>query len=287
MSHRIIEKRRRDRMNNCLADLSRLIPAEYLKKGRGRVEKTEIIEMAIKHLQHLQQTAYNNQVPFPPTAPPSESSMPVETNRLGCSAGTTASATYPPSGEASVTTNSSANGSAIDSSMCTSGAPTNSISISGSSNNGWEGETSDVSLTPAEALIQSSSTGVRPIVTEHYRLGYQECVSEAMHFLVEVEGFFACDALCVRLISHLQRHCDRIVKGVFWSGNGNTAIMKNSANFVKMLVGSVTKTDSLHKKLAMGEKSSKKKPSIKQRIFTLSSKQGIHAKSGGLFFGPH
>lgn len=54
MSHRIIEKRRRDRMNNCLADLSRLIPPEYLKKGRGRVEKTEIIEMAIKHLKFLQ-----------------------------------------------------------------------------------------------------------------------------------------------------------------------------------------------------------------------------------------
>ncbi|XP_045764922.1 transcription factor cwo isoform X1 [Maniola jurtina] len=54
MSHRIIEKRRRDRMNNCLADLSRLIPAEYLKKGRGRVEKTEIIEMAIRHLKFLQ-----------------------------------------------------------------------------------------------------------------------------------------------------------------------------------------------------------------------------------------
>ncbi|KAL3245196.1 hypothetical protein MRX96_018328 [Rhipicephalus microplus] len=54
MSHRIIEKRRRDRMNNCLADLSRLIPAVYLKKGRGRIEKTEIIEMAIKHLRHLQ-----------------------------------------------------------------------------------------------------------------------------------------------------------------------------------------------------------------------------------------
>ncbi|KAL0892483.1 hypothetical protein ABMA27_015591 [Loxostege sticticalis] len=57
MSHRIIEKRRRDRMNNCLADLSRLIPPEYLKKGRGRVEKTEIIEMAIRHLKYLQDRA--------------------------------------------------------------------------------------------------------------------------------------------------------------------------------------------------------------------------------------
>jgi hypothetical protein len=54
MSHRIIEKRRRDRMNNCLADLSRLIPADYLTKGRGRIEQTEIIEMAIKHMKHLQ-----------------------------------------------------------------------------------------------------------------------------------------------------------------------------------------------------------------------------------------
>lgn len=41
-------------MNNCLADLSRLLPAAYMKKGRGRIEKTEIIEMTIKHMKHLQ-----------------------------------------------------------------------------------------------------------------------------------------------------------------------------------------------------------------------------------------
>ncbi len=46
-------------MNNCLADLSRLIPAEYLKKGRGRIEKTEIIEMAIKHMKYLQTVTCN------------------------------------------------------------------------------------------------------------------------------------------------------------------------------------------------------------------------------------
>lgn len=104
LSHRIIEKRRRDRMNNCLADLSRLIPAEYLKKGRGRVEKTEIIEMAIKHMKYLQ---YMN----------------------------------------------------------------------------------------------------------HYRLGYQECMSEAMRFLVEVEGRFPREPICVRLLGHLQTHCDNICRG--------------------------------------------------------------------------
>ncbi|XP_019867229.1 transcription factor cwo [Aethina tumida] len=106
MSHRIIEKRRRDRMNNCLADLSRLIPTEYLKKGRGRIEKTEIIEMAIKHMKYLQQ----------------EQSNP----------------------------------------------------------------------------------------TEHYRLGYQECMSETMRFMVEVEGHFPRDAICVRLLSHLTKHCELI-----------------------------------------------------------------------------
>jgi hypothetical protein len=58
---------------------------------------------------------------------------------------------------------------------------------------------------------QHSSGG--PIIIEHYRLGYQECLSEAMHFLVEVEGFFAGDPLCVQLINHLQKHCDKILKG--------------------------------------------------------------------------
>jgi hypothetical protein len=52
-----------------------------------------------------------------------------------------------------------------------------------------------------------------PIIIEHYRLGYKECMSEAMHFLVEVEGFFAGDSLCLRLINHLQKHCEKILKG--------------------------------------------------------------------------
>ncbi|EFA09962.2 transcription factor cwo [Tribolium castaneum] len=106
MSHRIIEKRRRDRMNNCLADLSRLIPTEYLKKGRGRIEKTEIIEMAIKHMKYLQQEH---------------------------------------------------------------GSP-----------------------------------------SEHYRMGYQECMSEAMRFMVEVEGHFPREGICVRILNHLQKHCESL-----------------------------------------------------------------------------
>ncbi|KAJ8932547.1 hypothetical protein NQ318_000699 [Aromia moschata] len=46
--------------------------------------------------------------------------------------------------------------------------------------------------------------------TEHYRLGYQECMSEAMRFMVEVEGHFPREAICVRLLNHLQKHCESI-----------------------------------------------------------------------------
>lgn len=64
LSHRIIEKRRRDRMNSCLADLSRLIPPQYQRKGRGRIEKTEIIEMAIRHLKHLQSECVHKEIEY-------------------------------------------------------------------------------------------------------------------------------------------------------------------------------------------------------------------------------
>ncbi|XP_022652026.1 uncharacterized protein LOC111273627 isoform X3 [Varroa jacobsoni] len=120
MSHRIIEKRRRDRMNNCLADLSRLIPAIYLKKGRGRIEKTEIIEMAIKHLKHLQAHACKD---------------------------------------------------------------------------------------PATCEV------AQQIENDHrhqYRLGFHECMSECVRFLVEIEGMYAGDDLCIRLMNHLQKHFDKV-----------------------------------------------------------------------------
>lgn len=37
-------------------------------------------------------------------------------------------------------------------------------------------------------------------------------MSETMRFLVEVEGYFAREALCVRLINHLQKHCETLVQ---------------------------------------------------------------------------
>eukprot|EP00117_Sycon_ciliatum_P009285 scpid20849/ scgid11640/ Hairy and enhancer of split-related protein HELT; HES/HEY-like transcription factor; Protein Hes-like; Protein megane len=52
-SHKIIEKKRRDRINNCLAELSKLIPQAYLKQGSTKLEKAEILEMTVRHLHDL------------------------------------------------------------------------------------------------------------------------------------------------------------------------------------------------------------------------------------------
>ncbi|VVC44210.1 Hypothetical protein CINCED_3A001387 [Cinara cedri] len=138
MSHRIIEKRRRDRMNNYLADLSRLIPAEYMKKGRGRVEKTEIIEMAIKHMKYLQSNA------------PS----PDEYQSLG---------------------------------------------------------TKQSEPVKTEILPEQNEKSV--LISEQYKMGFFECLTETMQYLVEGHGYPPGHGLCLSLINHLQNHCAQIVKG--------------------------------------------------------------------------
>ncbi|ROT71647.1 Hairy/enhancer-of-split related with YRPW motif protein 2 [Penaeus vannamei] len=143
LSHRIIEKRRRDRMNNCLADLSRLIPTYYLKKGRGRIEKTEIIEMAIKYMKHLQAHACNQME------------------------------------NCEVTTKQE-----------------------------WSGNQ-----------------------MEQFHLGYQECMSETMQFLVESEGFFSGDSLCVRLMNHLTKHCEKILNSEGYVMRQNGASSSSSSGY--------------------------------------------------------
>lgn len=56
----------------------------------------------------------------------------------------------------------------------------------------------------------------------HFRLGYQECMSEAMRFMVEVEGHFPREAVCVRLLNHLQKHCESIARAPHFSSTRNT-----------------------------------------------------------------
>ncbi|XP_070777684.1 hairy/enhancer-of-split related with YRPW motif protein 1 isoform X3 [Enoplosus armatus] len=53
----IIEKRRRDRINNSLSELRRLVPSAFekqvSKKGSAKLEKAEILQMTVDHLKML------------------------------------------------------------------------------------------------------------------------------------------------------------------------------------------------------------------------------------------
>lgn len=46
-------------------------------------------------------------------------------------------------------------------------------------------------------------------------------MSEAMRFMVEVEGHFPREAICVRLLSHLQKHCESISRAPHFSPTRN------------------------------------------------------------------
>ncbi|XP_060906500.1 hairy/enhancer-of-split related with YRPW motif protein 1-like [Labrus mixtus] len=49
----IIEKRRRDRINNSLSELRRLVPSAFEKQGSAKLEKAEILQMTVDHLKLL------------------------------------------------------------------------------------------------------------------------------------------------------------------------------------------------------------------------------------------
>jgi len=49
----MIEKRRRDRINNSLNELRRLVPAAFEKQGSAKLEKAEILQMTVDHLTML------------------------------------------------------------------------------------------------------------------------------------------------------------------------------------------------------------------------------------------
>ncbi|KAK7907592.1 hypothetical protein WMY93_016204 [Mugilogobius chulae] len=52
----IIEKKRRDRINNCLSELRGLVPSAFEKQGSAKLEKAEILQMTVDHLKMLQAT---------------------------------------------------------------------------------------------------------------------------------------------------------------------------------------------------------------------------------------
>ncbi|XP_062322242.1 hairy/enhancer-of-split related with YRPW motif protein 1-like [Osmerus eperlanus] len=49
----IIEKRRRDRINNSLSELRRLVPSAFEKQGSAKLEKAEVLQMTVDHLKML------------------------------------------------------------------------------------------------------------------------------------------------------------------------------------------------------------------------------------------
>ncbi|XP_048252598.1 hairy/enhancer-of-split related with YRPW motif protein 1-like [Haliotis cracherodii] len=55
----IIEKRRRDRINNSLSELRRLVPSAFEKQGSAKLEKAEILQMTVDHLKLLHQKGIN------------------------------------------------------------------------------------------------------------------------------------------------------------------------------------------------------------------------------------
>ncbi|XP_060065628.1 hairy and enhancer of split-related protein helt-like [Ylistrum balloti] len=55
-SHKVIEKRRRDRINACLSELSQTVPAAFSKQSAGKLEKAEILEMTVEYLRAVQTT---------------------------------------------------------------------------------------------------------------------------------------------------------------------------------------------------------------------------------------
>ena len=50
-----------------------------------------------------------------------------------------------------------------------------------------------------------------------FRQGYQECMSETMKFMMEVEGSWIVDGVGIRLVNHLQKHYDKLSGGKFYT----------------------------------------------------------------------
>ncbi|XP_014386881.1 PREDICTED: hairy and enhancer of split-related protein HELT [Myotis brandtii] len=53
VSHKVIEKRRRDRINRCLNELGKTVPMALAKQTSGKLEKAEILEMTVQYLRAL------------------------------------------------------------------------------------------------------------------------------------------------------------------------------------------------------------------------------------------
>lgn len=74
-----------------------------------------------------------------------------------------------------------------------------------------------VAIHPSIGLASGGTPTFPSTSEEHFRLGFNECMSEAMHFLVEEEGMYPGDSLCIRILKHLRTHSENLMRDHFVS----------------------------------------------------------------------
>ncbi|XP_006812608.1 uncharacterized protein LOC100366340 [Saccoglossus kowalevskii] len=59
-SHKIVERRRRHRINSCISELSHVIPSSFVRSkhssNTGKLEKAEVLELAVAYIHEIQRT---------------------------------------------------------------------------------------------------------------------------------------------------------------------------------------------------------------------------------------
>ena len=58
----------------------------------------------------------------------------------------------------------------------------------------------------SSSVASSSSSGFQTGSEDSFRLGFQECLSETVNYMLEHEGIFAGDPIFHRIIKHLERY---------------------------------------------------------------------------------
>jgi len=67
---------------------------------------------------------------------------------------------------------------------------------------------------PVENEKAHESTQKSILIAKQYKMGFFECLTETMQYLVEGHGYPPGHGLCLSLINHLQNHCSQIIKGI-------------------------------------------------------------------------
>jgi len=187
-------------MNSCLADLSHLIPSTYTKKGRGRIEKTEIIEMAIKHMKHLQSLAGNSK---DNCVVPNDTGGITSSNLKAVEAGD----------YLKLKAEDAEDYSKLKAEDAEDYSKLKKAGGSGDFLKQKAGGSGDFLKLKTVVSGDYSKLKVGGAYLESFRQGYRECMTEALHYLVDREvGFYSDQHFSARFLNHLSKLCDSITK---------------------------------------------------------------------------